>query len=129
MYNFLKMFLAIGIVKKYKRNLISIVVSIIVMYIATYFIEDILKIAEKQDKLLLYFTKWSILFICILFILYNFYSMFKTKSKSKKNNTLEIDFQKPKKTNKNIKGSKKYLLKTNSLETKGEAIIKKYKKG
>lgn len=124
MYNFFKMFLAIGIIKRYKRNLISIVLSVIFMYVTVYIVEDLLKIVEKQDKLPLYFGKWLVLIIFILIILYNLYSIFRTK-------VVDVPIPVLKKSeNKNniATSSKEHILKSDSLETKGESIIKKYKK-
>lgn len=120
------MFLAIGIIRKYRRNLFTIGISIIFMYVTVYIIEDLLKIVEKQDKLPLYFGKWFVLIIFIIIIFYNIYSMFRSKVIDMPvaiQPKIESENNKTKKSS-----SKEHILKSDSLETKGESIIKKYKK-
>jgi UDP-N-acetylmuramyl pentapeptide phosphotransferase/UDP-N-acetylglucosamine-1-phosphate transferase len=125
MYNFFKMFLAIGIIRKYRRNLFTIGISIIFMYVTIYIIEDLLKIVEKQDKLPLYFGKWLVLIVFIFIIFYNIYSMFRSKVIDM---PVAIQPKFESKNNKPKSSSKEHILKSDSLETKGESIIKKYKK-
>lgn len=120
MYNFFKIILAVEFFRKiasFKLNLIIIGVSIIFMYIIGYIVEDLLKIIQIENRLFLYLGKWTVLIIFIFIIIFNIYLMFKRKPKPLKNlKNYKIAINK-----------KEEPFKIDHLETKGEAIIKKYK--
>jgi predicted membrane protein len=125
MFNFLKIFLILGFIKHYKRNITTILISIILMMITIFVTNDILKIVPRADKFTVFTIKWFLLFLIILIILFNLYRIFKKKVIVGNNKTTNIFKKEKKDINKTHKVR---ILKSGSLESKGEQIFNRYRK-
>ena len=91
--------------------------------IAVFVIGDILKIVPRDERLLVFTIKWSLLFIFTMIVLYNFRKIFKSKQQK---NTVDVKKEKidtDKKSN-----HKDRILNSENIESKGEQILNKYRK-
>jgi hypothetical protein len=95
--------------------------SALFIFLTVHISDDIMKIITKEDKFSLFITKWGIILILTVLILFLFYRIFTNTKEAIINKTNVL---------KKTKASphKEKILKEKNFQTKGEAIKEKHKK-
>ena len=114
MFRALKYILLANLFKKAKNRFIYILVSLVVLVMFVFIINDITSIVNEENTILLFGIKWVSIVTLLISILYNSYKIIQVVSSP---------FQDEKKSS----TKKEHILKKDKLLTKSELIIQKYK--
>lgn len=121
MFNFIKALLAVSFIKANKKSIIILLVCILIILLSIFISNDLVKVVSKEDKSLVLLIKWSIVIIFTIISLFTIRNIFKTNIvliKNSAHSNKKEDYNK----------HKSDMLRETGFESKGESIIKKYKK-
>ena len=114
MFRALKYIFLANLFKKAKKRFIYILVSLVVLVMFVFIINDITSIINEENAILIFSIKWLGIVTLLMSILHNSYKIIKVASS-------------PFQDEKTPLTKKEHILKKDKLLTKSELIIQKYK--
>lgn len=119
MLKLFKYIFIVNLYKKAKKNLIMAGVMLILMFISTFLMNDLIEVARGSEKYLFLLTKWVLILVFLAVIAINLLKVFNIAIAS-------IGVKPTYKLSLASTDKKQRLLGKEHLETKSESIIKKY---